>query len=79
MYYRLVLKDGLTLINMRHVREVLLRGPVITVHYPPVTDGRGLTGYGWKNCQQEYTYNNDESAKAEFEKIQSFVEKQRLS
>lgn len=79
MYYRLVLKEGLTLLNMRHVREVALHGAVISIHYPPVTDGRGWGGYGWKNFQQEYTYNNDKAAKAEFEKIQVFLEKQKLS
>jgi len=79
MYYRLALKQGLSLINMRHVREVSLRGPVLTVHYPPVTDGRGWTGHGWRNIHQEYTYNNDEVTRAEFEKIQVFLEKQKLS
>ena len=74
MYYRLVLKQGQNLINMHQVREVLLRGAVVTIVYPPITDGRGWSGYGWGNLQQEYTYENVDAAKAEFKKIQRFVE-----
>ena len=77
MYYRLLLKQGVSLINLRHVREVALRGPVLTFYYPPITDGRGWSGYGWKTLEQEYTYNNDEGAKTEFEKIQKFLESEK--
>lgn len=77
MYYRLLLKQGVSLINLRHVREVALRGSVLTIYYPPITDGRGWSGYGWKNLQQEYTYTNDEDATTEFKKIQKFLESEK--
>jgi hypothetical protein len=73
MYYRIVLKEGLSLINMRHVREVAQRGPNLDIYYPSITDGRSW-GHGIQKIKDTYTYNNEERAKAEFEKIQTFLE-----
>lgn len=73
MYYRIVFKEGASLLNMRHVREVALRGPVLTVYYPAILEG-GLFGRGVVKVNESYTFANKNDAKDEFEKIQKFVE-----
>jgi hypothetical protein len=73
MFYRLILNQGISLINMRQVREVALRGPVVAIFYPPLTDGRGWLGRGKQNPQEIYTFNSESAASAEFEKIQAFL------
>ena len=73
MYYRMVLKQGMSLLNMHHVREVAVRGPVLTICFPCVTDGRSW-GNGKLNVYQEYTFKDEDGAKAEFEKIRAFLE-----
>jgi hypothetical protein len=78
MYYRMVLKQGMSLLNMCHVREVAIRGPVLTICYPPTTDGRSW-GHGQLNVNQEYTFKDEDGAKAEFEKIQAFLEDTKVS
>lgn len=74
MYYRLVLRQGVSMINMRHVREVALRGAVLTIYHPPTTDGRGWAGHGIHKNEKEYTFDKIESAKIEFGNIQRFLE-----
>ena len=41
-------------------------------NYPSITDGRSW-GHGTQKIQEMYTYNNEDDAKAEFEKIQKFL------
>lgn len=73
MYYRLVLEEGMNLINMRQVREVLLRGKVLTIYFPTITDGKAFS-HGKMDIGQTYTFTTDIGAKTEFEKIQKFLE-----
>ncbi len=61
---------------MHHVREVALRGTVLTICYPTTTDGRGWSGNGICKNNMEYTFDKKEDANQEFEKIQSFLEKE---
>lgn len=73
MFYRLVLKQGISLINIHQVREVALRAQVITISYPPFTDGRGWLGLGTQKPKEIYTFNSESAASTEFEKIQTFL------
>jgi hypothetical protein len=73
MYYRIVLKEGASLINMRQVREVSLRGANLTIYYPTTFDG-GFFGRGFVKSNEFYVFANENDSKAEFEKIQKFLE-----
>jgi hypothetical protein len=73
MFYRFVLKEGASLINMRQVREVSLRGAHLTIYYPTTFDG-GFLGRGFVKPNEFYFFANENDAKAEFEKIQKFLE-----
>ncbi len=69
MFYRLILKEGISLLNMRHVREVAQRGAVLTVHFQPITDGNGILGQGVRRSVETYTYDSEKAAKEVLEEI----------
>jgi hypothetical protein len=65
MFHRIVLKEGMRLVNLKHVQEVILKGRVITYHFNDI--GTAVTGVA-RNLV--ITYDTVKSAKKEFEAVQ---------
>ncbi len=68
MFHRVVVKEGMRLVNLKHVQEVVLKGCVITYHFNDT--GAAVTGVA-RNLV--ITYDTVKSAKKEFEAVHARV------
>ncbi len=77
MFYRLSLKDGIRLINMRHVKEVVQQKKELVFHFKPITNGTTL-GNGVYFDKTVITFDKEEHAVKAAEEVQAFVQAKPL-
>jgi hypothetical protein len=75
MYYRLLLKEGKTMINMAAIQQVTLKGTQIIINYGSSVKGDFLGVRPFPDFQT-FDYETVEKAEQVFEHIHEFVNKQ---
>lgn len=73
MFYRLSLKDGIRLINMHRVQEVVQQKKDLVFHFKPITDATTL-GNGVYFNKTVITFDKEEHAVKAVEEVQAFVQ-----
>ncbi len=74
MYYRLLLKEGKTIINMATIQQVSLKGKQIVINYGSSVKGDFLGVRPFPDFQT-FDYETVEQAEKVFEHIHEFVNK----
>jgi hypothetical protein len=74
MYYRLLLKEGKTIINMAAIQQVILKGKQIEINYGSSIKGDFLGVRPFPDFQT-FDYATAEEAEKVFEHIYEFVNK----
>ena len=78
MYYRLLLKEGKTIINMTAIQQVSVKGKQIIIDYGTSVKG-DLFGFRPSPDFQTFNYETIEQAEKVFEQIHEFVNRQSSS
>jgi hypothetical protein len=77
MFYRLSLKEGIRLINMHRVQEVVQQKKDLVFHFKPLTNGTML-GQGVYFDKTVITFDKEEHAVKAAEEVQAFVQAKPL-